>query len=136
MSKGNWNRLQAKGRVAKLLRGFYGKRGFTPADPTGNVKDHALTRHESTFVTMARARGYGPILRSGWPDFLLADSKGDPMCVEVKSATDSVRPAQKHCFDVLEAIGIPVFIWTPDKPETLTRWFAWEKAHPGRVARR
>jgi hypothetical protein len=78
---------------------------------------------EMEFVRVAKAKG-GKLFRSGWPDYLL-QLRGRTIGVEVKSNTDTIRPAQVRMFTLLCSVGIKVYIWSPEKPNHLTRWDKW-----------
>lgn len=64
------------------------------------------------------------VLRNGWPDFLVIED-GRGYAVEVKQPTDSVRPNQATMFEVLESLGILVYVWCPKNPNTLKPWRKW-----------
>jgi hypothetical protein len=67
-------------------------------------------------------RGKAPVMRAGWPDFIVWN-RGNPVCVEVKYCVDDpLRETQRRCFAMLESLGMPVFVWTPDRPSVLTPW--------------
>lgn len=77
---------------------------------------------EAFFRAYAEAKGLG-VLRGGWPEFLIEDPKtGKAFGVEVKSTIDAISTGQVRCFAVLERLGVPVFVWSPDAADRLQPW--------------
>ncbi len=72
---------------------------------------------ETVFAERALKKGWA-VLRRGWPDFLLMREKGanafEFIAVEVKGGGDCIRPDQAVMHAALQAMGIRVFIWTPN----------------------
>lgn len=77
---------------------------------------------EATFKAKALEKGWKPH-RPSWPDFLV-ETRDGTIAVEVKSRGDSVSATQAATFTILEASGIPVFIWRRAKgcDHKLVRW--------------
>lgn len=113
-------------RVRRAVRSFYGKRGPVPdavymAQRT--VQPEALaSAAERQFLRLCSKRGHGPIVRSGWPDFLVVLRSTRPIGVEVKSDNDLLSRTQVACFSMLEHIGLPVFVWWARRPDVLMPW--------------
>lgn len=70
---------------------------------------------EALFKQRCAALGWKPH-RPSWPDFLV-ERNGEMICVEVKSRSDDVSQTQRATFILLEAMGIPVYIWRNSKSE-------------------
>lgn len=88
--------------------------------------EDALTDAERAFSALADSKGKD-VFRSGWPDFLVLDrDQGSAICVEVKTATDEVRPSQRVMFEMLETVGLRVMIWSPEEPQHLVPWRKWD----------
>jgi hypothetical protein len=79
---------------------------------------------EAKFKARAVEKGWRPH-RPSWPDFLVETAKG-LIAVEVKSRRDSVSRAQRQTFGLLEAAGIPVYLWR-DAKESEGHLVRWEK---------
>jgi len=77
---------------------------------------------EARFKSKAFARGWKPH-RPSWPDFLV-QTDGELIAVEVKSGSDRISLEQQATFDLLEQMGIKIFIWkdTKTKADMLLRW--------------
>lgn len=85
--------------------------------------DHTLNSlSETVFKARAIELGWKPH-RPSWPDFLV-DKDGEMICVEVKSRTDAISITQHQTFNLLESIGMKVYIWKNEKGHRghLTRW--------------
>ena len=75
---------------------------------------------EARFKRMARDAGL-ITHRPSWPDYLLEDREGC-FAVEVKAAGDAVSPSQRASFDLLERLGVRVYVcWDPSGPVLLLR---------------
>lgn len=91
---------------------------------------------EGDFVLAASEKGHGPILRDGWPDFLVQHRDGHWIGVEVKRApSERLRSSQARCFTVLALIGLRVFVWTPAEPGRLVPWAQHHEATRARRPR-
>ena len=67
-------------------------------------------------VTILLERYGWTTLRSGWPDVLCFKTDGETaqiMGVEVKTAHDKIRANQQVCHAWLNAMGLPVYVYTP-----------------------
>lgn len=80
------------------------------------------SKAEAKFKAKAADKGW-VAHRPSWPDFLVETEKG-LIAVEVKSRTDSVSKTQILTFNMLEAAGIPVYIWRDAKESNgaLVKW--------------
>lgn len=79
-----------------------------------------LTTSERAFTIRAHEKMMA-VHRPSWPDFLV-EIDGETVGVEVKAAADGVSPNQRRTFDLLEKMGLKVFIWDESKPDRLLRW--------------
>jgi len=77
---------------------------------------------EAKFKARAVEKGWRPH-RPSWPDFLVETENG-VIAVEVKSRTDTISKTQRLTFSLLEASGVPVYIWrdSKDSRATLVKW--------------
>jgi hypothetical protein len=90
-------------------------------------RTRGLHASERAFVDKLVSRGkQASILRSGWPDFLITEGK-KTYAVEVKVRPDVVSVKQAQMFTALNALGIAVFVWTPNEPNTLIAWRKWPR---------
>ncbi len=97
-----------------------------PTQPSATSDRAGCNGSEVEFMRLLEERYPGALSwRSGWPDFLVRLDGERFIAIEVKSASDDVRPAQRAMFTALEAGGIDVFIWCPDRPWGLRRWRAY-----------
>lgn len=112
----------AKRDVIKNLHSFYG--GDAPPDPP---PEHlGLVWSEKQFVRYAKAKGRQPIIRAGWPDFIMHTAEGKPVFVEVKQdREDRLRPSQIRTFKALQRAGITVYVWSPPTADKLIPWDKW-----------
>lgn len=80
------------------------------------------SRAEAEFKAKAAEKGWTPH-RPSWPDFLVETPLGT-IAVEVKSRTDRLSATQVQTFTLLEAIGLPVYIWkcSGENKHRLVRW--------------
>ena len=78
------------------------------------------SRAEARFKALALEKGWKPH-RPSWPDFIVETDNGI-IVVEVKSKHDCVSPTQKATFDILESLGIPVFLWKAQTNKYFMRW--------------
>lgn len=85
---------------------------------------------ETAFRRWAQAKHGATVLRSGWPDFLLRNTKGEVFAVEVKSKRDALSAGQMACFEMLESVGVRVFVWGPHQPDKIERWTAYRRNNP------
>lgn len=124
-----WDRLRTKAKVAQAVKGFYGQAGPPPDELYLGADIRVQCGAEQQFVEVAKTRGHGPIVRAGWPDFLVFTVEGRPIGVEVKSERDTLSKSQVRCFAGLEHAGLPVYVWVPEQPNVLTTWrkFLFEK---------
>lgn len=112
-----------KSKVMRAIKGFYGVAGPPPDEAfVSNVEPMLPNKSERAFVKAAAAKGHGPVIRAGWPDFLLVTKSGQTIAVEVKGPNDSISAAQRVTFAALEHAGVEVFVWRPDRPGALTPW--------------
>lgn len=81
-----------------------------------------ISRAEARFKARAVAKGWKPH-RPSWPDFLV-EFEGKVIAVEVKAGNDELSSTQVRSFSLIEAAGLPVFIWKDQKTTraTLVRW--------------
>lgn len=98
-----------------------------------DVMDCSNTNEQSFVDRAATALGC-EVWRNGWPDFLVKNKDGKMFAVEVKAGADKVRLAQAAMFEALEAAGVPVFVWNPRRPTTLTHWRRYRPV-PGQTAK-
>ncbi len=90
--------------------------------PTGTLEDKLTPIEAAFFRKVAGGKPGTTMHRHGWPDFLLMSPAG-PYCVEVKScSSEALRQSQREMFAILESMGIKVYVWSPDRPETLSPW--------------
>jgi len=61
------------------------------------------------YKNLAHPQTKNKVLRNGWPDFLVVGN-GTIFAVEVKNDYDPVTEAQKQIHQILESVGIPVWI--------------------------
>jgi VRR-NUC domain len=108
--------------VRRATRSFYGKEGPPPDDLFTSVDALLPNKSERAFVEMAKRKGHGPVIRAGWPDFLLVTREGRTIAVEVKGPGDRISRAQARTFAALEHAGVQVYVWVPERPDTLTPW--------------
>lgn len=78
-----------------------------------------LSMHEARFKRRCADRGW-TIHRPSWPDYIVETETG-MIAVEVKGGKDEVSFTQAATFDVLESMGIRVFVWR-DGTDALARW--------------
>ncbi len=82
-------------------------------------------RHPEDIFRLHAARKRSRVYRAGWPDFVVEDA-GKLYAVEVKARkSDALRPSQVAMFAVMERMGVQVFIWIPQSPNTLRPWRRW-----------
>lgn len=82
-----------------------------------------MTTAEVHFYRAVRHKHKYSIARSGWPDFLLFNPKTQrAFCVEVKEASDDLRPNQRKMICMLEQAGVDTYIWCPAIGKTLLPW--------------
>lgn len=79
---------------------------------------------EDSFLFKAAVKKQCDVFRAGWPDYLIFDRRSkEYRLVEVKNGpNDALRPSQVKMFEVLEKLGLHVYVWTPREPDTLVRW--------------
>ena len=116
--------MSASARVAKLVRQVERMDGRSPRPVDMPKLGRTLTESEEDFFLRALDRGDVDVLRHGWPDFLLRNrATGKLYGVEVKGGpTERLRQSQRHMFEALERVGIPVYVWTPRDRAKLTPW--------------
>lgn len=81
-----------------------------------------LSSAEARFKGKVAAKGWTPH-RPSWPDFLVETPEGI-IAVEVKSRNDTITDSQFNTFELLESLGVKVYLWR-DAPGTegkLPRW--------------
>lgn len=81
-----------------------------------------LSSAEARFKAKAAAKGWTPH-RPSWPDFLVETPEGI-LAVEVKSRNDAISAAQFSTFELLETLGVKVYLWrdAPGAEGKLSRW--------------
>ena len=98
--------------------------GINPALVESTIRGDQVPPSASEFAFKKRSyeHGYLPH-RPSWPDFLLQTPDG-LIAVEVKSKTDSLSIEQAQTFNLLESLGLPVYIWknTERAENRLIRW--------------
>lgn len=67
-----------------------------------------LTSSEREAKALFEAQGWS-VFRNGWPDFLAAHPSGRLVGIEVKTPTDTIRPAQEAMFQALGPV-LPVTV--------------------------
>jgi hypothetical protein len=93
------------------------------------------TLSEAQFVNGAAKKGW-KLDRSGWPDFFCETPQG-VLAVEVKqSIKDKLRPSQLLMFALLEALGLRIYVWSPDRPGELRTWQNHQAVKARRGAKR
>src|SRR3990167_6088355 len=72
------------------------------------------TNSEADFTEWATSQGWRS-LRRGWPDYLCVKPDGSVIVVEVKGrATENLSPFQEEMMEILAALGMPTYKWTPN----------------------
>lgn len=79
-----------------------------------------LSPIEQRFVEHALSKSW-LVQRPSWPDFLI-DIGGEIIAVEVKSYGDRISSNQRRTFDLLEEIGVKVYLWYQQFPKRLIPW--------------
>lgn len=85
-----------------------------PPPPVG------LNETEKRFWMTARVARM-KLERWGWPDFVGERKDGTFCGIEIKTGADVVSQTQAKMFALLEKVGMPVFVWRPERP-VLTPW--------------
>jgi hypothetical protein len=85
-----------------------------------------VTVHERAFLERLRTKAGHGVIRFGWPDFLITVEGQRSFAVECKrDARDKLRASQRNMFPALEALGLQVVVWSPDRPDRLVPWRKW-----------
>lgn len=113
----NARSLERSVEISKRFRTFTGDEGsVSDAYPFyGRVNGS-----EQKFLRWAFSRSI-QVGRNGWPDFYCKSPSGGLAAVEVKHGNDVPSPEQLDCYEFLEKLGVPVFLFHP----------AWSKRNDG-----
>lgn len=88
------------------------------------IKAHQIpsSLHEGLFKSRCAEKGWRAH-RPSWPDFIV-EIGSRMIAVEVKSRSDRVSTTQRATFDLLERMGVPVYLWrnSKDGQSKLVRW--------------
>lgn len=90
--------------------------------------------HEGIFKSRCAEKGWSAH-RPSWPDFIVETQDGF-IAVEVKGPNDAISSTQEATFDLLERMGVPVYIWknTAEGSGSLSRWKHLSVRRNGRIA--
>jgi hypothetical protein len=110
---------------------IFAKRGLTPNslnyDQIIRGAQVPAVHAEAVFKANCLSRGW-LAHRPSWPDYIVEKPDG-LIGVEVKSENDVVSNEQQMTFDMLEAMGVPIFVWKKTGPDDgeLIKWTDFKK---------